>query len=115
MANETEDQVPVAVAIRLKARTEETSPNKANKCVIVNSKGCELSVVGSNVAPEKFKFDHILTAKASQHEVYYKVLHPFLPLVFDGFDLFVVLYGSSEMGKSFTLSGSEESQGILPR
>lgn len=87
--------------------------------MIVNPNGCELSVVNSSVAPEKYKFDHVLPENLSQYEVYQKVLQPFLQLFFDGYDLFVILYGGSQTGKTFSAFGPELShetdQGLFPR
>lgn len=111
-----DESVPVAVAVRLK------SGSKASKNVILNPNGCELSIVGGTIAPEKFKFDHVLPDYSTQPEVFSRTLQPFVQLFFDGYDLFVIMYGGSGSGKTYTLYGpelgleiSDKDLGLLPR
>jgi hypothetical protein len=114
-----DDPIPVAVAVRLKGGSSK-KPQKS--CLILNKNGTELSLAGPSTAQEKFKFDHILTEDTDQGQVYAKSLQPFVPLIFDGFDLFVIVYGGADSGKSYTLFGpnsgplrSESELGLIPR
>lgn len=116
-----DEPVPVAVAVRLKGQNEGQGHGQG-RGVIINHKNGELSLAGASIATEKFKFDHILPENTPQSEVYSRVLAPFLPLVFDGFDLFVLTHGGSGCGKTFTLFGpdagplrSESDLGLIPR
>ena len=124
LPEETMDEtIPIATAIRIKPPTPESSQNPThNKNLILNPNGCELSIVGPNIAPEKFRFDHVLPENTSQNEVFSRVLSPFLPLFFDGFDIFIIMSGAASSGKSYTLFGpepgplrSEADLGIIPR
>ena len=112
-----DEPVPVAVAVRVKKVTEQHQ-----KSIILSPKTNEITLAGGNVGPEKFRFDHILGENVSQEETFSKVVVPFLPLIYDGFDLFVITYGGSSTGKSFTLFGpdhgplrAEADFGVVPR
>ena len=56
---------------------------------------------------EKFKFNHVLPENVPQSEVFSRVLSPYLELFYDGYDLFVIMYGGSGSGKTHTLFGPE--------
>jgi hypothetical protein len=68
-----------------------------------------LSIFESNGYKEAFKFDHVLPDDVSQSEVFTRVFDnprtSFIDLILDGFDLFVIGYGGSGCGKTFTLFG----------
>ena len=112
-----DDAVPVFVAVRLKPQKS----NAEGRSVILNSKQSnEISIVGPDIPQEKFKFEHVLGENASQAQVYDKVFAPFFTVICDGFDLFVILYGGSGCGKTYTLFGPQTAQteledGLIPR
>lgn len=117
-AEEEDDvPVPVSVAVRLRPPRDLT---EVGRCVVASKN--EVTVV--NGCNEKFKFDHVFSEAADQASVYEAALRPFLFLLFDGYDLAVILHGASECGKSHTLSGppglkcpglSEADFGLLQR
>ena len=113
--NPDDPPVPVAVAVRIK----KTAENHQHKSVIPNPKKEEITFVAPK---EKFRFDHVLPESITQEDVFSKVLLPFSPCIFDGYDLFVITYGGKSTGKSYTLFGpdpdplrSEADLGLLPR
>ena len=115
--DDQDEPIPVAVAVRVKRITEQHQ-----KSVILSPKQSEITLAGGSVGPEKFRFDHILNENVSQEETFSRVLSPFLPLIYDGFDLYVITYGGTGTGKSYTLFGpdlgplgTEDDAGILPR
>ena len=52
----------------------------------------------------------MLPENVPQSEVFSRVLSPYLELFFDGYDLFVIMYGGSGSGKTHTLFGPENLQ-----
>ena len=108
-----EDQdfpTPVFTAIRQKpVRSKNQGQNIPGCNVVLNPKGCEISIFESNGYKEAFKFDHVLPDDVSQSEVFTRVFDnprtSFIDLILDGFDLFVIGYGGSGCGKTFTLFG----------
>ena len=114
---DNDQATPVAVAVRVKKTTDHQQ-----KSVILSPKKSEITLVGPNLPQEKFRFDHVLGEHVTQEDLFATVVSPFLPLIFDGFDFFVITYGGRSSGKSFTLFGpdhgplrSEADFGILPR
>ena len=49
----------------------------------------------------------MLPENVPQSEVFSRVLSPYLELFYDGYDLFVIMYGGSGSGKTHTLFGPE--------
>ena len=103
-----DDPVPVCVAVRLSPLKNEEN---RSSCIIRKPhnelKRPGLKVVGPNVPQETFEFDYVLEENDSQNDVYDKLLTPFIPLIYDGYDLFIILYGSKGCGKSYTLFGPQ--------
>ena len=108
---QNDDPVPVCVAVRL---TPLKNEENRSSCIIRKPhnelKRPGLKVAGPNVPQETFEFDYVLEENNSQNDVYDKVLTPFLPLIYDGYDLFVILYGSKGCGKSYTLFGPQQNK-----
>ena len=52
----------------------------------------------------------MLPENVPQSEVFSRVLSPYLELFYDGYDLFVIMYGGSGSGKTHTLFGTETLQ-----
>ncbi len=113
--DEEDPPVPVAVAVRI---CPPKAPNQ-QKCIAIKKN--ELNVVSSTVPEEKFRFENIFDDRHDQESVFVRTLQPFVPLIFDGFDVFVLVYGGASCGKSYTLFGpqpplrSESELGLIPR
>ncbi|XP_029939513.1 kinesin-like protein KIF14 [Salarias fasciatus] len=54
-------------------------------------------------------------AFASQQTVYEKIARPLLQKALEGFNVCIFAYGHTGSGKSYTIMGTEESPGIIPR
>ena len=115
--DQNDEAIPVCVAVRIKPKKENES-----RSLILNTRhgNNELSIVGPDIPQEKFKFEFLLGENESQNDVYKKVLAQYFPVILDGFDLFVIMYGGSGCGKSYTLLGPQSERtdselGIIPR
>ncbi|KAM3160407.1 Kinesin-like protein [Lachancea thermotolerans] len=62
---------------------------------------------------QKFVFDRVFDMHASQEEVYEATTRPLLDSVLDGFNSTVFAYGATGCGKTYTVSGTAESPGII--
>lgn len=69
----------------------------------------------SNGKIEKvFKFDRVFGETSTQHEVFSCVEH-LVPAVIEGFTSTVISYGPTFGGKSYTMVGTEQEPGVIPR
>ncbi|XP_020233868.1 kinesin-like protein KIN-14U isoform X1 [Cajanus cajan] len=61
-----------------------------------------------------FEFDKVFTQEASQESVFVEV-EPILRSAMDGHNVCVFAYGQTGTGKTFTMDGTNEQPGIIPR
>ncbi|TKY52162.1 Kinesin-1 protein [Spatholobus suberectus] len=65
-------------------------------------------------ARKDFEFDKVFTQEASQESVFVEV-EPILRSAMDGHNVCVFAYGQTGTGKTFTMDGTNELPGIIPR
>ncbi|KAF6212908.1 hypothetical protein GE061_010618 [Apolygus lucorum] len=63
----------------------------------------------------QYNFEKVFKPSASQSEVFDEVISPKLNDFFKGNDSLVFSYGTSNSGKSFTMQGTRDQPGIIPR
>lgn len=62
-----------------------------------------------------FEFDKILDEKADQEQLYNDCVQPLLTKYFDGENVLLFAYGTTSSGKTFTMQGSPQNPGVIPR
>ncbi|XP_052763190.1 kinesin-like protein KIF13B [Mya arenaria] len=77
---------------------------------------------GRRKAPKSFAFDHCFWSMdkdnpkfASQQEVFQSLGEPVLQGAFEGYNGCIFAYGQTGSGKSYTMMGTMEEKGIIPR
>lgn len=63
---------------------------------------------------KEFEFDKVFPREANQESVFVEV-EPILRSAMDGHNVCVLAYGQTGTGKSFTMNGTNEQPGIIPR
>ncbi|PON69510.1 Kinesin-like protein [Trema orientale] len=76
--------------------------------------GSEKIVVKSAGTRKEFEFDKVFPQEVSQGEVFVEV-EPILRSALDGHNVSVLAYGQTGTGKTFTMDGTNEQPGIIPR
>lgn len=76
--------------------------------------GSEKIVVKLAGTRKEFEFDKVFLHEASQEEVFVEV-EPIIKSALDGHNVCVLAYGQTGTGKTFTMDGTNEKPGILPR
>ncbi|KAL4218427.1 Kinesin-like protein kif13b [Mactra antiquata] len=134
------DKVQVAVRVRPVNRREVELGTKCvidmekNQTVLYHPQDSPLDVHGHLVggggdtkrgrrkAPKSFAFDHCFWSMdkdnpkfASQHEVFQNLGNPVLEGAFEGYNGCIFAYGQTGSGKSYTMMGTMEEKGIIPR
>ena len=69
----------------------------------------------SRYAQRKFTFSHIFNEESYQDEVFQGVAWPMLRHFIRGHDGLLFSYGATSAGKTFTVRGTEENPGLIPR
>lgn len=62
---------------------------------------------------KSFKFRKILDSSTNQYDVYNTVAAPLLRSFFNGHDVAIFCYGSTNSGKTFTVTGTDNEPGII--
>ncbi|QQP40262.1 Kinesin-like protein, partial [Caligus rogercresseyi] len=62
-----------------------------------------------------FSFDSVYDAGSSQEEVYEESFKPIVDSVLEGFNGTIFAYGQTGTGKTWTVEGTEEAPGLIPR
>lgn len=74
----------------------------------------EKIVVRSGGSRKDFGFDKVFPQEASQDDVFVEVA-PILRSALDGHNVCILAYGQTGTGKTFTMDGTDDSPGIVPR
>ncbi|KAG8721908.1 Kinesin-like protein kip2 [Ceratobasidium sp. 395] len=110
----------VLVSVRVKPSQSETEADKAMKeAWSVNYEKSSLKLKDHFVRPGgppagEFIYDEILTGTDNK-AVYAATAKSHVRAAMDGYNSVIFAYGQTASGKTFTLSGSEEQPGIIPR
>lgn len=67
------------------------------------------------VGPKSFSFDPVFPPDTPQHVVHDCISRPLVSSLLQGFNVTVLAYGQTGSGKTYTLTGTEEQPGIIPR
>ncbi|GMH54519.1 hypothetical protein TL16_g01690 [Triparma laevis f. inornata] len=68
-----------------------------------------------NTSPQTFNFDHVFPSSTSQSSVYESTVLELIDSVVDGYAATVFAYGHTGSGKTYTMFGTPEQPGIVPR
>ncbi|KAL9556417.1 hypothetical protein PS6_002337 [Mucor atramentarius] len=68
-----------------------------------------------NTAPERYKFSKIFTDTVSQQEFFNKTTLPLIHDVLHGENALIFAYGVTNSGKTFSIMGTKQNPGLLPR
>ena len=64
---------------------------------------------------ESFRFHKVFDMNTTNEQIYYSVAQPLVKSVLDGVNCTIMCYGASGSGKTHTMLGDENNQGIIPR
>lgn len=107
------EKIQVYLRIRPPLPNEKTFPyNVDNKTITLQPRNSFLSSQGIEKA---FSFKQIMDSATTQVEVFEKVALPLIPDFLAGDDVLIFCYGSTNAGKTFTVSGTQQNPGILRR
>jgi len=98
--------------IRVAVRIRPDEAGNERSCVsAVHTNGVLVDDVAD---PKGFSFDRVFWPESSQEEVY-EMVDPLVQSALEGFNATIFAYGSTGSGKTFTISGHSEQEGIIPQ
>ncbi|XP_041457174.1 kinesin-like protein KIF22 isoform X2 [Lytechinus variegatus] len=106
----------VHVAIRLRPASKAHGDECKEPCVRgVSDKSLEIWNWRDSEQSLHFDFDAYLDSKASQKTVYDRCVKPLLSHALNGQNASVFAYGPTGTGKTYTMLGTEDDPGVIPR
>jgi kinesin family protein 5 len=85
---------------------------RENRCVF-EIDGNSLKIE-DRVSKHEFTFDYIFDGSSKQEDLY-KIIEPIVDSVSNGYNATIFAYGASGSGKTYTMFGTDEHMGIIPR
>lgn len=117
----SEDGFSVTVGVRVRPFNNREKADKDVKCVI-GMDGNEVTMSSRYGQPSFFCYDHCFwsvdktsSSYSGQEAVYRAVGQPLLHSAFEGYNTCLFAYGQTGSGKSYTIMGSIEERGVIPR
>ncbi|XP_072455214.1 kinesin-like protein KIF22 isoform X3 [Notamacropus eugenii] len=106
----------VRVAVRLRPFVEEANSTNESSCVR-GLDSCSLEIANGRNSQEtlKYQFDAFYGETSTQQDIYVGFVHPILRHLMNGQNASVLAYGPTGAGKTYTMLGSPEQPGIIPR
>jgi kinesin family protein 20 len=103
--------------------TKEEKERKETSCIdIVNSTTISLSPPKGSInfringeTQTQFHFSHILGPECSQEETFLKTMLPLTQSFIQGGNALAFAYGITNAGKTFTVTGTKDQPGLVPR
>ncbi|XP_071481361.1 kinesin-like protein KIF14 [Diadema antillarum] len=115
------DGFSVTVGVRVRPLNDREKADSDTKCVVTMN-GNEVTVSSRYGQPAFFCYDHCFWSAnktsasfASQEAVYKAIGRPLLTNAFEGYNTCLFAYGQTGSGKSYTIMGSPEERGVIPR
>eukprot|EP00754_Rhynchopus_humris_P033599 Rhum_TRINITY_DN15473_c3_g1::Rhum_TRINITY_DN15473_c3_g1_i2::g.158340::m.158340 len=113
----TTEKIKVLVRVRPLSRRELDAGMK--QAVDVDLKEDSVTVNHEFGAPERWTFDAVLNNSYSQKDIFVTFIQPMVDSVMEGFNATIFAYGGYGTGKTYTMSGIQNSEmdlsGIIPR
>lgn len=102
------NKVAFKVAVRIQPLKAISESNNKISGIHVDSNQIQIS-------NRRFTFDHVLKPNISQSELYETCVISLVRNLFEGYNSTVFSYGQTGSGKTYTMSGTSEEKGIIPR
>ncbi|XP_019197600.1 PREDICTED: kinesin-like protein KIN-14U [Ipomoea nil] len=106
--------IDIKGCIRLFCRVRPCLPTDKRRNHQPLSVESERIVVRSGSSRKEFGFDKVFPQESSQEDVFVEV-EPILRSALDGHNVCILAYGQTGTGKTYTMDGTSEAPGIIPR
>jgi len=106
----------VKVVARFRPANSIERRNNADKyCVVFGSDGGSIRVNQTEKIKKNFQFDYVFQPTSTQQEVFECCAKPLVGQVMKGFNVTMFAYGQTGSGKTFSMEGTEDMPGLIPR
>lgn len=100
-----------SVKVGVRVRPFVDGDARSNDCVVVKDQ----EVVLFSHVPKTFRFDHCFTPADGQTDIYQEFGNHMVSDALNGYSGCFLTYGQTGSGKSYTIMGTEEHPGLIPR
>eukprot|EP00048_Salpingoeca_helianthica_P021540 m.12920 g.12920 ORF g.12920 m.12920 type:complete len:1076 (-) comp6094_c0_seq1:240-3467(-) len=122
-ARESPTSDPLQVFLRIRPPTKKEQENSEMQAALVVKGDTQVVVPSSKVAapgkiavaPFTYTFSRIFEKETKQPAFFAKTALPMVQELLDGYNSLLFTYGVTNSGKTFTVLGAPENEGILPR
>jgi hypothetical protein len=104
-----------SVQVSVRCRPLNSSEQSRTEIVTVDKDRSSVSIFKSPTEIREFTFDHVFDYTVSQSSVYDSCAFSIVENVLKGYNGTIFCYGQTGAGKTFTMSGTREDPGIIPR
>jgi hypothetical protein len=105
----------VHVSVRCRPMNSDEKSSNRNEMVQVDSDRCSISISKNETENREFTFDHVFSPSDTQESVYRLSAQGIVENVLQGYNGTIFCYGQTGAGKTYTMIGSKEDPGIIPR
>lgn len=105
----------VHVSVRCRPLNSDEKLSNRNEMVQVDSDRCSISISKNETENREYTFDHVFSPSDTQESVYRLSAQGIVEKVLQGYNGTIFCYGQTGAGKTYTMIGSKEDPGIIPR
>ncbi|CCW70790.1 unnamed protein product [Phytomonas sp. Hart1] len=108
----------IKVLVRCRPLNDKEKDNGHKDCVELDLTAHTVSIRSISGEPDRWTFDAVINNTFSQKDIFTQFIMPLVDSVLDGFNATVFAYGQSGSGKTHTMTGAlneDGMEGIIPR
>ncbi len=109
------DNIVVGVRVRPLNEREKSAPDFSHAWHVTNKTVQRTVGAHSNIEPVTYAYDSVFEPTSTNEDVYNSIASPIVEAALGGFNATIFAYGQTSSGKTHTMLGSEEDQGVTPR
>lgn len=109
------DNIVVGVRVRPLNEREKSAPDFSHAWHVTNKTVQRTVSARQNIEPLKFAYDSVFEPTSTNEDVYNSIASPIVEAALGGFNATIFAYGQTSSGKTHTMLGSEQDQGVTPR
>lgn len=109
------DNIVVGVRVRPLNEREKSAPDFSHAWHVTNKTVQRTVSARQNIEPATYAYDSVFEPTSTNEDVYNSIASPIVEAALGGFNATIFAYGQTSSGKTHTMLGCEEDQGVTPR
>ncbi|KAG8230526.1 hypothetical protein J437_LFUL011528, partial [Ladona fulva] len=113
MASEGDSRIKVAIRVR-RLNIKEEARNKSVQWKLSENKLWQIDPRTKQKVSQVYTFDYVFGMSAQSKEIYEALAEPIIESCLQGFNGTIFAYGQTSSGKTYTMMGEKDEEGIIP-